>query len=63
MLPDGLRINVMQGNVRTKSVAGGGVAIEALLNHNKHRKPSRKRVRAISHNLLADWTTLTLVES
>lgn len=34
---------IRQGNVRTKSVAGGGTAVEALLNNNKHRKPSRKK--------------------
>ncbi len=37
---------VLQGNVRTKSGVGGGLVKEALLDNNKHRKASRKRVHA-----------------
>lgn len=37
-----------EGNTRVKSAAGGVVKKEALLDSNKHRKQSRKKVCACS---------------
>lgn len=39
---------------RFKSEAGGGVRAEVLLNHKKHRRQSRKQVRACSGPALTE---------